>query len=154
MPNNLTFKHNHTNRNQAKFILEVVSFYYLISIEIIGIFGNFIALIIFTRPSLNKKTNTGLLFTILCILNVLNFIEDMFIGSNSKTIFYYFIILPCNMESFIKRSLKQILSWIQVVISFERFFQVIYPTKADIFRKKVFCFCLFFFKDFRRYLIH
>lgn len=151
MANNLTSNHNHTNRNESKLIFKTVSFYYLILIEAIGIFGNFIALTIFTRPSLNKKTNTGLLYTILCLFNVATFIEDMFAGPNSKKIFSYFIILPCNMEPFIKSSLSQILSWIQVVISFERFFQVIYPNKADIFRKKVFqIFCLLSFQ----YLIY
>lgn len=136
MPNNRTF--NHTNPNEAKLLQGKVYLYSLITIEMVGIFGNLISMTIFTRPSLNKKTNTGLLFTILCIFNMIYFIEDLFISTNSRTIFYYFIILPCNMEPFIKRSLNQLRSWTQVVISFERFFQVVYPTKADIFRKKVF----------------
>lgn len=138
MPNNRTFNLNHTNPNEAKLLQGKVYLYSLITIEMVGIFGNLISMTIFTRPSLNKKTNTGLLFTILCIFNMIYFIEDLFISTNSRTIFYYFIILPCNMEPFIKRSLNQLRSWTQVVISFERFFQVVYPTKADIFRKKVF----------------
>ena len=36
-----------------------------------SVVGNIISLFIYTRPNLNKKTNTGFLYGWLCILNIL-----------------------------------------------------------------------------------
>ena len=118
-------------------IYDKVHFYILIVVIIFGIIGNLISLFIFTRPNLNKKTNTGILYTLLCIFNLLTFIEDVSTIHFLKIFGNIYISLPCNIEPFLRRSLYQILSWIQVFICFDRFFLVIYPTKAHIMRKKV-----------------
>ena len=135
---------NNTNISvltERNFIARKVRFYCTIVIVIIGIIGNLISLFIFTRPNLNKKTNTGMLYTLLCTFNLLTFVEFAFFDPN----FHLgdWIILNdriSNMiELLIRISLTEILPWIQVLICFDRFILVIYPTKANIMRKKV-CF--------------
>ena len=100
----------------------------------IGIFGNFISLMIFTRPNLNKKTNTGFLYSILCIINILTLFEFGFI-SQPLTFLNYRIHLHCNLEPFISNSLVYSLSWMQVLISFDRFLLVIFPLKKFMAKK-------------------
>ena len=138
-------RHNNTNNyidNIDKYIsiLDNVYLYCLIVIIIFGIVGNLFSFFIFTRPNLNKKTNTGILYTILCIFNILIILEDTFIASNSMRLFNYMIPLyfnKINFEVLIRESLFEILSLIQVLICFDRFVLIIYPMKAHVMRKKV-----------------
>ena len=104
----------------------------------LGIIGNLISLLIFTRPNLNKKTNTGILYTLLCIVNILIFMNEAFLGPYSYNFFHYTIVLftrKINLKELITTSLTEILSWTQVLICFDRFILVVYPTKANIMRK-------------------
>ena len=135
-------RQNKTN-NYSSIVIEIsnkVRFYCIIVIVTIGIIGNLISLFIFTRPNLNKKTNTGILFTLLCIFNLLTFIEEAFLGSYTNELFNYIISvdqLYTNIDLIIETSLSEILPWIQVLICFDRFILVIYPMRAHIMRKKV-----------------
>lgn len=112
--------------------------YCLFVVLAIGIIGNLVSLLIFTRQNLNKKTNTGTLYSSLCILNIVTIIEAIFLGSYTNLLFGYTITYPCYLDVFISRSLYQILSWNQVLICFDRFILVIYPIKASKMQKKVF----------------
>lgn len=112
--------------------------YFLYVIIVVGLIGNLISLFIFTRPNLKKKTNTGLLYTFLCIFNLFTLIEDGFIGIHTIHVLgYIYINFWCFTEFFIRQSLKEVLSWIQVLICFDRFILVVFPSKAFIMRKKV-----------------
>ena len=102
----------------------------------IGIFGNFISLLIFTRQNLNKKTNTGFLYSILCVINIFTLLELGFI-SQPLIFLNYTIHLHCNLRPFISTSLVYSLSWMQVLISFDRFLLVIFPMKSKFMTKKV-----------------
>ena len=130
---NQTQTQTRPNNKEIKAISDKVNFYILIVVIIVGFIGNIISLFIFTRPNLNKKTNTGILYTLLCIFNLLILSTIHFF----EIFGYQLMSLPCNTGLFMKQSLYQILSWIQVFICFDRFFLVIYPTKAHIMRKKV-----------------
>ena len=90
----------------------------------LGIIGNLISIFIFTRPILNKKTNTGLLFTILCLLNLIIILYE---GYLKWPIFFK---LTPKLKEIIKRVLEHSLSWIQVLISFDRFITVFFPIKG------------------------
>ena len=135
--NNLS---NQTYPNSSKNIIDSIRFYYQLLLMAFGIIGNIISLFIFTRPNLNKKTNTGILFTIICVFNIFIFIEEAFLGPFSKEIniqISLIILKSFNIETFIRYSLTEILPWIQVLICFDRFILVVYPMKAHIMRKKV-----------------
>ena len=139
-------RHNNTNNyreniDKYRSIIDIIYIYYYIVVVSFGIVGNLISLFIFTRPNLNKKTNTGILYTLLCVFNLLIFFEETFLdGGYSLLLFNYkisFYFKTINMELIINSILIEILSWIQVLISFDRFILVIYPMKAHIMRKKV-----------------
>ena len=116
-------------------IIYYVRYYFLFALIPIGLLGNFISLLIFTRPNLNKKTNTGFLYSFLCVLNILTITEFAFI--EKQIVFNYSVKLPCNMEFFVRKSLINSISWIQVLICFDRFLLVIFPLKSKIMSKKV-----------------
>ena len=123
-------------------IIDSVCFYYYLVILIFGIIGNLISLLIFTRPKLNKKTNTGLLYTILCVFNFLTFIEEALFGPFSQQLiikipYKYIIFNYVDLRTFIWTCLTEILPWIQVIICLDRFILVLYPMKAHVMRKKV-----------------
>lgn len=101
-----------------------------------SVVGNIISLFIFSRPNLNKKTNTGFLYGWLCILNILTVVYYSVVY-RGNALFKYTLYLPCGMDDFIRRSSLNSLSWMQVVICLDRFIMVIYPTKTAFMSKKV-----------------
>lgn len=103
-----------------------------------GIIGNIVSLYIYTRPNLNKKTNTGRLYVLLCALNLITIAYFGFVYQPEYTAFNYSVRLPCGLNTFLRRTLFTWLSWIQVVISFDRYVAVIHPTKVTLMNKKVF----------------
>ena len=130
------------SQSETTYLIDKVYFYCIIVVIISGLIGNLLSLFIFTRPNLNKKTNTGILYTILCIFNLLIFIKDTFFGNYSYIFFHYKIWVNPTQRSIdfiIATSLSEILPWTQVLICFDRFILVISPMKAYIMRKKV-CF--------------
>ena len=114
---------------QLNIIYEKIEFFAWILTILIGIPGNFISILIFVKPCLNNKTNTGLLYTLLCTLNLLVILYNVLV-TNSYTLFKYGIILPLRLDYFIQTILLQILSWSQVLITFDRFIAVVYPIKG------------------------
>lgn len=110
-------------------ILDQVQLYSVIIMISIGITGNITSLFIFTRSSLNCKTNTGLLCALLCFLNLIAILYQVAAKRLDKFCEFLFY-LPFNGEYFIETILLQLMSWTQVIISFDRFVAVIYPIKA------------------------
>ena len=117
-------------------IFYLIRIYFFFAVIPIGILGNLISLLIFTRPNLNKKTNTGFLYSILCVLNILTISDFAFI-TNPQRFLNYSIILHCNLKPFLQNSLLCLQSWFQVLIGFDRFLFVIFPVKSKIMAKKV-----------------
>ena len=94
-----------------------------------GIVGNVISLFVFTRPCLNNKTNSGKLYAFICLLSLILIVYEM--SSRNLENFYEFKLrLPRNTQSFIDMILLQYWSWIQALITFDRFVIVFYPVKG------------------------
>ena len=102
----------------------------------IGIIGNVFSFFIYTRPNLNKKTNTGFLYAVLCILNIIFMLYAVFVFRSSD-IFGYIVILPCGVVNYLLRVAFCFVPWMQVIISFDRFMVVVFPLKQNIMSKKV-----------------
>ena len=101
----------------------------------LGIIGNLFSIFIFTRPCLNKKTNTGRLFTILCVINILVILNNVIFYWSKKII--KIIQIHFKMEKFLEKVIEQSLSWIQAMISFDRFITVYSPLQgARLMNKK------------------
>ena len=98
-------------------------------IMLFGIVGNVISLFIFSRPCLNSKTNSGKLYAFLCCISLIVIIYEM-ADRKLESFFSIKIRLHLNTENFINTVLLQYLSWIQVLITFDRFIGVFYPIKG------------------------
>lgn len=105
-------------------------YYFQLAMISIGILGNTVSLFIFISPNLNKKTNTGFLFSILCASNIVYIlVEFSAIVCHAN--------LPRMIFSHIQFTMPYIIIWMQVLISFDRFVLVFYHSK-NIMTKKVF----------------
>ena len=94
-----------------------------------GIVGNVVSLFIFYRPCLNNKTNSGRLYAFLCWLNLIILVYNM-TGRNLDITFTFKFSLFRNTQFFIDMILLQYWSWIQALITFDRFISVFYPIKG------------------------
>lgn len=128
---------NQTNQTSLFSLSFEIHYNLRVFINLFGIVGNIISLLIFIRPNLNKKTNTGFLYSILCVLSIITFIDNAHKTFSSK---YRVLIfkLPSKLKRFISESLVDCLLWIEILISFDRFIVVVFPSKAYIMVKKVF----------------
>ena len=130
---------NQTNQTSFYSLGLEIQYNLRICINIFGIVSNFISFLIFIRPNLNKKTNTGFLYSILCVLSIITFIDDAHKTFSSKYQLLI-LILPSRLKPFISGSLLDSLIWIQILICFDRFIVVVFPAKAKIMAKKVILF--------------
>lgn len=110
-------------------------YYFLMVVIPIGFVGNVISVYIYTRPSLNKNTNTGFLYACMCIVNMISIFYYAFVN-RSSSLFNYTVTLPCGVDLFLRRTNFIAVSWMQVLITFDRFVAVILPN-AMFMRKKV-----------------
>lgn len=128
-----------SSANYIKYLNSVANtvLYYpvLISLPIV-IIGNLFSFFIYTRPNLNKKTNTGFLFAWLCLLNIC-FMLIIVLINLSKSLFGFQANLPCGLSSYIFRMGYCLVPWMHVIISFDRFISVVFPIKMRIMSKKV-----------------
>lgn len=113
----------------------------------IGIIGNLFSFYIYTRPNLNKKTNTGFIFAWFCLLNLVLILYFSFVF-RSSSLFGYNVTLPtpCSLRYivYMLRSIWCCVPWIQVLASFDRFIFVVYPLKKHVMSKKWVLFLILF----------
>ena len=120
----------------------IFKYYFQLTIFSTGLIGNLASLLIFIRPNLNKKTNTGILYITICTINLVYFINNFI--DNCRSLFDCNIQLPNETFTFIQNSLPDLLTWMQVLISFDRFIMVVFPIK-NILTKKVFLIIRYYF---------
>lgn len=114
---------------------KIFFYFYLVTVPI-GLSGNVLSILIFTRPVLNKKTNTGRLYTLLCILCIIRIVFQAFC-KRWENFLEFLTKWHFNSEVLFESLLLQSLSWTQLLTSFDRFIYVFYPVKgARIMRKK------------------
>jgi len=112
-----------------------LTYYFLMIIIPTGILGNLISFYIYTRPSLNRKTNTGFLYAGLCVVNLLSILNYGFI-THSNALFNYTVTMPCGLANYLRRTVFNAISWMQVLISFDRLMAVLYP-RLKLMKNKV-----------------
>jgi hypothetical protein len=133
---------NQTN-DLAKYISNLNSasttmiYYFMVITTPIGLLGNVLCIVIYSRPSLNKKTNIGFLYVCLCCTNLLMIFYYLFI-TRATVVFKYIVSLPCGLSSYLVRIFLMLDCWVEVIISFDRFVAVMFPSKARFLKKKVF----------------
>ena len=120
--------------------LDIICYYLLFIAIPVGIIGNLVSIFIFTRRSLNQRTNTGFFYTILCIVNV---IQIVFISIFKRwdSFSNFRIYLNFNIENYIETIILQTVCWIQALISFDRFIVVYSPIKGVRIMSKKWVLC-------------
>ena len=126
-----------------------VTYYGLWTILPTCLVGNLISIIIYTRPNFNKKTNTGFLYGWLCVFNVIVAVYYFTVNRGATTLMLT-INLPCGMMFYFQRTISNMISWMQVIISLDRFIAVYFPAKITFMSKKVLLFNLFFGRVFHK----
>lgn len=112
------------------------TFYFFLIVTPLGLVCNLISIYIYKCPSLNKNTNIGILYVWLCLLNMISLCYFTCV-TQSSALFNYTVPLPCGLEVFFRRMTFNSISWMQVLISFDRFIAVMYP--KSVFMKKKVC---------------
>jgi hypothetical protein len=121
-----------------KYMTNAVVYYPTLLIISVGILGNLFSIYIYSRPNLNKRTNTGVLYACFCFLNIVLILYFSFLF-RPQYIFNYKIAekIPCGMPNYFLRVIWSSITWMLVFISFDRFIAVVFPLHKHIMRKKV-----------------
>ena len=120
--------------NYLNTVANTIVYYPVLVALPIGIIGNVFSFFIYTRPNLNKKTNTGFLYALMSILNTI-FMLYFVLVFQSRNLFSYTVTLPCGVVTYLLRITFCLVPWMQVIISFDRFMMVIYPHKKNLSKK-------------------
>lgn len=112
------------------------TFYFLVVTLPIGLIGNLISLFIYSRPNLNRKTNTGFLYAWLCVANLAAIAWFTFVY-RSNLLFNYSVDLPCGLRNYLRRIILSSIPWMQALISFDRFIAVVFPKHQRFMSQKV-----------------
>ena len=116
-----------------------IDYYFLISTIPFGMVLNLINIFIYLRPNLNK-TNMGFFYSILSIVNFLILIVYFFFMDSYRTMNYdlnTYSDISCIMITFIKRTLRSVPTWIETLITFDRFLLVLYPNRFNFMKNKI-----------------
>ena len=113
----------------------IMDYPFLVALPI-GVVGNAFSFLIYTRPNLNKNTNSGFLYAWLCLLNIV-FMLYYTLVSQSRILFGYSVALPCGLSNYLLRLSFCFVPWMQAIISLDRFIAVVYPHKKKYMTKKV-----------------
>ena len=113
-----------------------ISFYFLAILTPVGVICNTLSTVVLMRPNMNK-TNMGFLFSILATLDTITLLYYTLVGK--ATLFGFTANFdPCGMSGYIRRTLFNLCSWLQVTISLERFINVFYANRYKFFHSKKF----------------
>ena len=137
MSNSSTNRDLYDYISYLNFVKVSVVRYFVLSTLPIGLIGNLVSIVVYSRPSLNKKTNTGFLYTLLCLSNLCVILYFAF-AFKSVEVFGYSISLPCGVSIFLYRSIWCFVPWFQAVACFDRFVLVVFPSKKKLMTKKVY----------------
>ena len=104
---NQTEKFSVVNKPVVTLILSTLLEY----IMLFGIVGNVISLFIFSRPCLNRKTNSGKLYAFLCLLSLIIIVYEMS-DRKLESFFSFKIRMHLKTEKVINTIILQYWSWI------------------------------------------
>lgn len=117
-------------------LADSITYYFLFVTMPFGFLGNFISIFIYIRPNLNRKTNTGFLYSWLCVTNMIAIAWYMFVFRSNLLFDYTVTMMPCGISNFLRRTTLNAVPWMQAIISFDRFMAVVFPSNRFM-KKKV-----------------
>lgn len=122
--------------NYLNSVRDSVTYYPTLITLPVGLIGNIISIFTFSRPNLNKKTNSGFLYIWLCAFNLCLILYFTFVFE-STILFDYSVSFPCGVSNYLFRSIWCFVPWMQVIICVDRFIVVFFPIKKALMSKKV-----------------
>lgn len=118
----------------------IMNDYSTISLAAVGVPGNIISIIVFSRL-IGRKTNMGVLYTSQCLIDLTTILTFLFTIRGSTMIFGVNLWNKydwfCKFGYFIRRSMLMNSSWMAVITSFDRFVFIFYRNRFQFMRKKV-----------------
>ena len=135
---------NNNNSSYAKLLNDVtniIDLYYSAIIIPIGIFLNIVTIFIFARSSSVTKKNTiiNLLYIGLSAYDILALLNSILFAQLLPSLNIYivnFSIANCIALNWYRKIVGQSPSWVQVLITFERYLSVCYANKFQLFKSR------------------
>jgi hypothetical protein len=116
-----------------------LEFWFLYLTIPLGILLNMFSIYIFSRPNLNKNANMGFFYLNLSIYNTLVLIYYFFI-MDSKLVFGVNLTtksnVSCKIITFIRRCIREIPTWIEALITFDRYLAICHSNKYKFMKSK------------------
>jgi hypothetical protein len=108
-----------------------------LALIILGTIGNIFVFVLYSRSTLSK-TSFSVYFRAIAIIDTIN-IWDML---GTQFVLYIFFINPqafwCPVSRWSIIILSQMIAWLQVFVSLDRFLNITYPQRFPIFKRKTF----------------
>ena len=116
-------------------------FYYSAIVIPIGVFLNLATIYIFSQSSCATRKNAiiNLLYIGLSIYDILALFNSILFAQLLPSLGIYLVnysTATCIGLNWWRKIVVQAPSWVQVIITFERFFSVVYPNRFDLFKSK------------------
>ncbi len=120
-------------------LFDTIDYWFLVLTVPLGIVLNLVAIYVFSRPNLNKTTMgffymnlSGWTAAVLCYF--------FFVQNSAKTMKYELSKLTpfgCSIYMLIRRVIREVPPWIEVLITFDRYIAVCHPTKLKFMKNKL-----------------
>jgi hypothetical protein len=120
-------------------LFDTVDFWFLILTVPLGVVLNLFAIYVFSRPNLNKTT-MGFFYMNLSGWTAAVLLYFFFVQNSAKTMKYditKYTPLGCAFYMFIRRVIREVPPWIEVLITIDRFIAVCHPTKFKFMKNKL-----------------
>ena len=115
-------------------IIQSVHYWLVVITTPLGILLNLASILVYTRPNLNK-TSMGFCFTNLSVWNCLVLFYFLFV-QESDLIMGFNLTTPsdftCQFNLFLRRLLRQISTWVEALITIDRYLAIRHPNKFNI----------------------
>ena len=120
-------------------LFDTVDYWFLILTVPLGIILNLFSIYVFSRPNLNKTT-MGFFYMNLSGWTAAVLIYFFFVQNSAKTMKYDIskhTSFGCALYMFIRRVIREVPPWIEVLITFDRYIAVCHPTKLKFLKNKL-----------------
>lgn len=127
--------------NYLSTVMPTMAFYSSAILTPFGLLGCILSAIIFFANKTLNKTNMGYLYGWLAVFSLFSLLTEYILGGfvtglPNMISFSSISNVTCKLNIFLIRICPHMASWFQAYITFDRFIQLKYPSKAFMFKKK------------------
>ena len=119
-----------------------IDFYYSVIVIPIGLFLNIVTILIFSRSNrvMQSSSNVHILYIGLSVYDILALLNSILFAQLLPSLGVYlvnFSQVSCIALNWYRKVVVQAPSWVQVLITFERYISVVYANRIRIFKRKL-----------------